>query len=183
MAARRDALRLHEMHAQAAIRPLRPDDSIEELTRLLHRAYADLARMGLNFTAADQAPEITRMRVEHAQCFVAIEGRSLVGTILVNHAVPNALGVRFGKPRIASIHQLAVAPAYRGRGLGSRLLAHAEGWLRNLGFAEVALEAPESAPQVVAFHVRRGYRSVAAVQWNGKTYRSVIISKELQARP
>ena len=181
MASRSDVVSTHARPAQVAIRPFRPDDSIEELTRLLHRAYAGLARMGLNFTAADQTPETTRARVEHGQCFVAVDGRQLVGTILVNSTVPNLLGECFGKPRSASIHQFAVPPHHRDRGVGSLLLAHAESWVKRLGFAEVALDTAQSAPQLIAFYVRRGYRSVSSVQWSGKTYRSVIMSKELRA--
>jgi GNAT superfamily N-acetyltransferase len=165
--------------AQVAIRAFRRDDSIEELTRLLHRAYAALARAGLNYTAADQTVETTRARVEHGQCFVAVEGRQLVGTILVNSAVPNLLGECFGKPRVASIHQLAVAPQRQAGGIGSLLLTHAEAWVKRLGFSEVALDTAQSTPQLIAYYVRRGYRSVSTVQWNGKTYRSVIMSKEL----
>ncbi|HSN21716.1 MAG TPA: GNAT family N-acetyltransferase [Usitatibacter sp.] len=167
------------MERAVEIRPLRSDDSIEELTSLLHRAYAALARMGLNYTAADQSPETTRARVENRQCLVAVDGASLVGTILVNSVVPNALGSWFGKPDVASFHQFGVAPQYQGRGLGSLLLAEAESWARRLGFSEVALDTAESAAPLVAFYVRRGYRSVATVQWNGKTYRSIIMRKRL----
>ena len=168
-----------ELPAEVEIRVLRRDDSIDELTRLLHRAYAELARMGLNFTAADQTPDVTRRRVELGRCLVAVDGGSLVGTLLVNSAVPNPLGECFGKPEIASFHQLAVAPECQGRGIGSLLLASAESWVRRLGFAEVGLDTAESAPHLVAFYVRRGYRSIAAVRWTGKTYRSIVMSKEL----
>lgn len=181
MASRSDVISRRELSAQVAVRSFRADDSIDELTRLLHRAYAALARMGLNYTAADQSPETTRMRVEHGQCFVAIDRATIVGTILVNSVVPNPLGERFGKPGVASIHQFAVAPHCRERGIGSLLLAHAESWVRRLGFAEVALDTAESTPQLVAYYVRRGYRSVTSVQWSGKTYRSVIMCKDLRA--
>lgn len=38
------------------LRKLRREDSIEELTYLLHRAYARLGAVGLNYTAVDQVP-------------------------------------------------------------------------------------------------------------------------------
>ncbi len=179
MASRRAVAAAWEPGAQAQIRPLRRQDSIEELTTVLHRSYAALARMGLNYTAADQAPDTTRRRVALGQCFVAMEDTKLVGTILVNPVVPNPLGDCFGRPEVASIHQFAVAPEFQGRGLGSLLLAHAEGWVKKQGFTEVALDAAQSAPQLVAFYVRRGYRSVGRIQWSGKSYRSIIMSKEL----
>jgi len=182
MAARSDVVLARNPHAQVSIRALRGEDSIEELTKLLHRAHASLARIGLNFTAADQTVETTRRRVEHGQCFVAAQDGQLVGTILVNSVVPNPLGELFDRPRTASIHQFGVAPHCRDRGVGSLLLAHAEAWVKKLGFSEVALDTAASAPQLVAFYVRRGYRSVSSVQWSGKNYRSIIMSKDLRAQ-
>jgi len=161
------------------IRPLRRDDSIEELTNLLHRAYAALGEKGLNYTAVDQSPETTRKRVENRRCLIALDGARIVGTLLVNSEVPNILGACFGNPKAASVHQFAVDPAYQCRGLGSQLLAEAESWARSIGFAEMALDTAESAAQLIAYYVRRGYRSVGSVQWNGKVYRSLIMSKKL----
>jgi hypothetical protein len=56
---------------------------MEELTALLHRAYADLGAMGLNYTAVDQSAEVTRLRIAGGRGFVAIDraGR-IVGTIV-----------------------------------------------------------------------------------------------------
>lgn len=179
MASRRAVAAVEELRVETQVRPLRRQDSIEELTSVLHRSYAALAGMGLNYTAANQTADTTRRRVEHGQCFVAVDGTRLVGTILVNSVVPNPLGDCYGRPHVASIHQFGVAPEFQGRGLGSLLLTQAEAWVKKLGFAEVALDAAESAPQLVAFYVRRGYRSVGRIQWSGKSYRSIIMSKEL----
>lgn len=46
------------------IRPFSATDSVAELTSLLHRAYARLAQMGLNYTAVDQSPDVTARRIE-----------------------------------------------------------------------------------------------------------------------
>ena len=54
-------MKIHDIE----IRQFGPDDSIEELTALLHRAYARLGSMGLNYTAVDQAASaVTRLVVE-----------------------------------------------------------------------------------------------------------------------
>ncbi len=65
------------------VRELSPNDSIEQLTELLHRAYAQLATMGLNFTATDQSAEVTAKRIAGGQCFVAEVDQKVVGTIVV----------------------------------------------------------------------------------------------------
>src|SRR5688500_18483547 len=68
--------------SRATIRLLTPDDSIADLTRLLHRAYAKLADLGFRFVACDQSDDRTRQRIEGAECYVAVAGAELIiGTI------------------------------------------------------------------------------------------------------
>ena len=49
------------------IRRITASDSLAELTELLHRAYARLGRMGLNYTAVDQSVEDTARRIGHGE--------------------------------------------------------------------------------------------------------------------
>lgn len=63
------------------IRAFLESDSISELTVLLHRAYARLGAMGLNYTAVDQTPEVTAQRIRGGNCFVAADGARLVGWV------------------------------------------------------------------------------------------------------
>ena len=63
------------------IRRVTEGDSIEALTVLVHRAYARLGAMGLNYTAVDQSPAVTAKRVGRGVCYVAEFGGELVGTI------------------------------------------------------------------------------------------------------
>ena len=46
-----------------SIRPIEPGDDVAALTDMLHRAYAVLGAMGLNYTAVDQTCEVTRERL------------------------------------------------------------------------------------------------------------------------
>ena len=71
------------MPTNTLIRPLAARDSLKDLTALLHRAYAPLAEQGLNFTAAKQTAATTRKRAAEGQCFVAVAGHELVGTVTV----------------------------------------------------------------------------------------------------
>jgi len=162
------------------IRQIGPSDSIEELTELLHRAYAPLGSVGLNYTAVDQTPSTTRERVNAGCCYVAIEGGRLIGTIVVEPTSRNdAECPYFAKPGVASAHQMAVAPQCQRRGIGSRLLEAAEMWARNNGFSELALDTAEPAHHLVEMYSRRGYRHVDTTQGEGKSYRSVFMSKKL----
>ena len=159
------------------LRPLAPGDSIVELTALLHRAYARLGEMGLNYTAVDQPPEVTAKRLGGGTCFVATQGGRLVGTILVHPTYASNDCEWFTRPGVACIHQFAVDPSLQGGGVGRRLLQRAEDWARDEGFAEVAMDTAEPATHLVAFYARLGYESVDTVQWPGKVYRSVVLRK------
>lgn len=162
------------------IRPLRPSESLQELTDLLHNAYAELGQSGLNYTAVDQPASTTRERIRDGRCLVAVEEGRLVGTVVVRGTSQyNAEYPYFSKAGVASAHQMAVAPDHQGRGLGSTLLDLSEWWAREIGFAELALDTAESADHLVAWYVRRGYRPVDTVQGDGKRYRSVFLAKRL----
>jgi GNAT superfamily N-acetyltransferase len=164
------------------IRILSSNDSINELTSLLHRAYAHLGALGLNFTAVDQSPEVTAQRVNLGTCYVAVVGTELVGTIVVRGTHKSSECSYFNQPGVATAHQFAVAPEYQGTGIGSALLSQAEAWARKNGFSQLVLDTAESVTDLIEFYSRRGYEKVGTVQWPGKRYRSVVMRKALQTQ-
>jgi GNAT superfamily N-acetyltransferase len=165
------------------VRPLSSSDSIVELTALLHRAYARLADMGLNYTAASQSPEVTAKRVKGGACFVAELGNEVVGTIVVQPTYSENHCQYFTKPGVACAHQFAVAPEHQGIGVGRLLLGRAEQWAEHEGFSELAMDTAEQAKHLIDLYCRLGYRHVSRVQWPGKVYESVVLSKPLTAMP
>ncbi|MFG6442386.1 GNAT family N-acetyltransferase [Roseateles sp. LKC17W] len=169
-----------------AVRPLQPSDSLEELTRLLHAAYASLAAQGWNFTAADQRVEVTRERLAGAQGFVAELAGRIVGTVAVRGPkrvseayIADPPPALYTTPGTAILSQLAVHPDCRGLGLGERLMDAAEAWARERGFTQLALDTAEPAATLRRRYERRGYVMVGGVQWQGKTYASVLMIKLL----
>ncbi|MCE9620046.1 MAG: GNAT family N-acetyltransferase [Planctomycetes bacterium] len=165
------------------IRTICETDSIDELTELLHRAYARLGDMGLNYTAVNQTPEVTRDRIRNATCFVAVDGSKLVGTIAVHHTSTDTSEAYYATPGVAAAHQFAVDPALQGEGIGRLLLQRAEQWAVQHGYRELAIDTAEQATHLIELYTRLGYRHVGHVQWSGKVYRSVILSKALNAAP
>lgn len=162
------------------IRPLVPTDRLDELTELIHRAYAGLAEMGLRFWATHQSVEDTRRRIEGAECAVAEVDGSLAGTITLR--APEAAGGApwYDRSEVATFGQFAVEPARQGEGIGSALLAWAEVRAAELGARELALDTAESAAHLIEMYQRRGYRFIEHVDWRPQVnYRSVILSKTL----
>ena len=161
------------------IRPLEASDSIGEITSLLHRAYARLGAMKLNYTAVDQTPEVTASRVSVGSSFVAEVNCKLVGTIVVRPSYVESQCDYFRRPNVAVANQLAVDPDHQGTGVGRLLLQRAELWAAESGFQELAMDTAEQATHLIRLYSRLGYQHVSHVQWPGKVYRSVVLSKRL----
>jgi GNAT superfamily N-acetyltransferase len=175
------------------IRRLEPEDSIDELTDLLHRAYARLGDMGLNYMAVDQDVDVTRRRVDQGTCYLAVAGTGRICGTIVLHAPlegepspGTSLREERGdgaawlkRPGIAHFGQFAVDPDIQGQGIGARLMGTVEAQARSLNATEIALDTAEPATHLVALYAHHGYRLVGYAQWPGKTYRSAVLSKKL----
>jgi GNAT superfamily N-acetyltransferase len=136
--------------------------------------------MGLNYTAVDQSPEVTAKRIGGGSCFVATLDEELVGTIVVHATYSQNECEYFTRPGVAAAHQFAVDPTRQGLGIGRSLLLRAEEWAFEQGFRELAMDTAEPATHLVDFYKGLGYRHVDWVQWSGKVYRSVVLSKSLR---
>jgi GNAT superfamily N-acetyltransferase len=168
--------------AEIAIRPIEADDNIDELTALLHRSYAALGNMGLNYTAVDQSPETTRKRLSRGFGFAAVDPQQrIVGTIVFYPPRRSAGSPWLERPDVAHFGQFAVDPALQRCGIGSRLMDVVEQQAREVGAKEIALDTAEPAIHLIELYQRRGYRFIEYAQWRGKSYRSVIMSKSLGA--
>lgn len=174
---------LHRPYNQMAvtISPFSADDSVEELTELLHRAYHPHAVQGMQFRACHQSAEVTRQRISSGECYVAKECGVLIATILYCRALPHSSCEWYQQPGVSSFGQFAVAPERRGRGLGRLLLEWVEAKAKDEGARELAVDFAEGATDLIEYFNRRGYRHVGKVQWEDMTCPSVVLSRNLQA--
>ena len=159
------------------IRPLLAEDSLADLTALLHRAYARLAGMGLRYMATHQSVDVTRKRVEKGQCFVALAEGVICGTIIFKDTVQTGGSPWYDRPDVASVGQFAVDPALQGKGLGRQMMKLAEERALASGARELALDTAEPATHLIAWYARLGYRHIEYADWGHTNYRSVIMSK------
>jgi len=171
--------------AAIEVRALASRDSLAALTDLLNRAYAPLLARGMNFTAGTQNVDITRQRVADGQCFVAIVGGVIAGTVTVCGPYDERdLGSRvdvpwYRDPDIAHFQQFGVDPTCQRRGVGRKLVAASEQWAQERGFGAIAIDTAEPATELIQMYRRLGYSEVGFMQWPGKTYRSVVMRKHL----
>lgn len=171
-----------------SIRALAATDSLIELTALLHKAYAELGAQGWNFTGVDQPVEITAKRVMTGHCLLALQGAAMVGTVTVRGPYRPDVDAWclntawYTRADTAILSQFAVDPQCQGQGLGARLMLAAEAWARAQGMAHIALDTAKPAIDLQRRYARCGYAPVADVQWDGKTYASVLMVKTLAAQ-
>lgn len=163
------------------IRRLQPGDSLDDLTGLVHRAFAPLGRLGLRCTGVDQTVDTTRRRVQRGDCFVALCGERLVGTVTLEAPDRGSDCPWYRRTDVASLHQLAVDPCRQGCGCGQALVRQAEQWARERGHAELALETPAAAQALRGFYAEQGFRIVGHWHKADKAYESVVLSKTLGA--
>lgn len=162
------------------LRLLRPDESTAAVTALLHRAYARLAAMGLNYTAVDQDDAVTGRRARQGDCLLAeLDGR-LVGTLAFHGPEPRSENRWARRADVVVLEQFAVDPDVQGRGIGAALMDEAEARARDRGAAYAVGDTAGPAAHLIAMYEARGYAVVDTVQWPGKVYRSVVLAKPLR---
>lgn len=162
------------------IRPLAPDDSFADLTRLVHAAYKQLADMGFRYWGTWQSEEDTRQRCTEGHCLVAEEHGALVGTVTVKLAHDEGDPDWYRRNGVWVVTQFAVLPKMQGSGLGSALLTRAEQFVFDQEATEVAIDTAEGARHLIDFYSKRGYRHVGQVDWGGTNYVSVLMSKRIR---
>ncbi len=161
------------------IRELEPTDSIEELTALLHLAYAPLADMGLKFWATHQLPVDTRDRCSNGFTLVGELDKALVATVTFYGRSETSGSPWLNSPDVASFGQFAVHPNLQGLGIGSRLIQECERLAKVNQSNHLALDTSENAVHLIDYYRARGFRFVEHVRWDSVNYRSVVMSKQL----
>jgi len=166
-----------------AIRRFKFIDSIDEVTQMLHRAFAPMAVLGANCQCVDQSSSTTRKRMQRGDCLVAVADRRIVGTLTLETCDPASTVVPYRRPSVASLHQFAVDPAYQGAGVGRSLLEVATMWARMRQFSEIALDTPALALDVRAFYSHQGFRLIKVKRLAGRDYDSAIMSRSIALQP
>lgn len=167
------------MKEKLHIRPWEEGDSVSELTELLHRAYKQLADMGLRFLATHQDDTITLDRISSGKCFVGTIDDVIVATVTL-YPPEKANGTPwYDRPDVASFGQLGVEPHFQKQGIGDMMMDHVESVAKEDGITELALDTSEKAEHLIRYYTRRGYRFVEHTQWPEVNYRSVIMTKTL----
>lgn len=164
------------------IRPLSAADSLDELTQLIHAAYAPHLENGLRFVGTHQSVTVTAERLASGDAFVAEGDARHVGTVTVRAPRAGSSVSVYRDPDTWSLSQLAVLPEFKGRGLGRALHDVAVQHAIGRGAKVVALDTAAPASGLISLYERWGYRLVGKADWRPETnYESVLMARSISA--
>lgn len=172
---------LEVVNNEIVIRTIKEEDSISELTTVLHSAYKKLKDMGLEYVASYQSDETTRKRIEVAyRCYVAEYDSKIIGTICLYAPAWHENSKWYSNSFVAKFGQFAVNPSYQNLGLGSKLIDIVKASAREIqGVTELSLDTAETANHLIAYYGKKGFRYIEHIKWDVTNYKSVIMSKKL----
>ena len=162
------------------IRPLRPDDSLEEITSLLHRAYKKNADLDIHFVASHQTHDVTQERLDQGTAFIAELESRIVGTITLSFPIDVPHAEYMTDKPLASFGQFAVEPNLQGAGLGRKLIQTVETEAKRLGAQEICLDTAQPADHLISYYQKLGYEIRAEADWRPEVnYKSWVMVKPL----
>lgn len=156
---------------------------IPQLTHLLNAAYRPLAELGLNFTATFQDDELTACGLLSGRTLVLEIENQLIGTMKLRlDAGVSGTGLQLGgmDAPILYLSRFAVLPNLQGQGLGLYLLNLAESIAEKEGCRALQLDTAQSAKYLLEFYSSQGFQIIRPIFYDGKTYTSWILEKELK---
>ncbi|MBI2794533.1 MAG: GNAT family N-acetyltransferase [Ignavibacteria bacterium] len=159
------------------IRTYNDADQISALTELLHRAYKELADMGLLYLASYQSDSVTRSRISEGITFLALHAQAIIGTITLYSQIGDC--EFYQKEGVWHFGQFGVDPSYRRLGIGGKLIGTVEQYAVKHGARVISLDTAKPALHLIKHYKKYGYSIVDEVQWNEANYKSVIMAKSL----
>jgi ribosomal protein S18 acetylase RimI-like enzyme len=147
-------------------------ESIQPFEEPAHRTQVvELRQRVFGYRTGHNAPHFAidkKLAVSDGLFFVAEAGGRVVGSIMAGYD-----GHR------GWIYSLAVLPEYRRRGLGSRLMRHAEERLRLLGCPKINLQIMEGNEAVEAFYRNQGYQTEQRISMSKKIRENISQAEPL----
>lgn len=154
----------------------KPDSiSWEDITDLLHQAFAEHKAKGLHYSACDQSVDVTRKRAENGICLVALQDGELVGTGLVNF-------VQRHGTTIGCLSQLGILPEVKGHGIGTKLKIARIEICRQKKVDAIYCDTSEKAKSVIRFNMQKGWQKVGLISSVNTNYYSVVFRYPVRGR-
>jgi putative acetyltransferase len=87
--------------------------------------------------------------------------------------------IREYSPGTMEVKRMYVPPAFRGKGIASRILQHLEDWSAELNYTKCILETGKNQPEAIALYKKNGYSIIPNYGQYKNIDNSVCFEKEL----
>ncbi|UPM43765.1 GNAT family N-acetyltransferase [Halocatena salina] len=140
------------------------------LAAVYRSAYQENRELGFPASAGSVSPVTVADWIRETEVYVATIDGEIVG------------GVRLEltKTEDAQLSRFGVHETYKGEGIGSELLAHAERRASDRGHTTIWLTTPEDHPYLPAFYRRRGYEKTGDYPLENRSYDEIVMEKQLR---
>lgn len=156
------------------------DDSINNITKLLHRAYSIHKKKKLNYLASYQNNDVTYSRLKSGKSFVAvIKPNKIIGTITVYDNSTSILHRHYGKKNTYHFGQFAVDPEYQGLSIGKNLYLTIEKYCKENKAYSIMTDTSVKAKKLIRMYNKWGYRIIDKEHWENTNYYSFIFEKKI----
>ncbi|WP_225741165.1 GNAT family N-acetyltransferase [Halorussus halophilus] len=142
----------------------------KELTSVLHSAYRENRELGFPAKAESVTESEVAEWSQEARIYVAESDRELVGGVRLEETEPERV----------KLSRLGVHEDWKGEGVGSRLLSHAEEVVREEDYETIWLTTPESHPYLPELYRRRGYEETEPYPLEYREYDEVVMEKSFR---
>lgn len=159
----------------------KPDNiSWEEITIVLHAAYAEKAEKGMDYLATRQDAETTKKRVGDGICFLAYIGEIMVGTATLLLRDVKKKNIKWhNKNRYGIIVQLGVHPDYKRLGIGRKLVDKIVDTSKENEVDELIADTSSKAKELLSWWKRQGFEYIGLLSHSSTNYYSIEFRKPL----
>jgi len=156
-------------------------DDIHALTQLLNLAYKKWQDAGFNYLAASQTADITKKRIQNAQCFILKNQEQIIATVTYYKPLSktNSEHLMYKLPNIATYGQLAVHPNFQNRGIASAIIKFVEQLAKHDKATQIIIDTAQNNTQLVSYYMGKGYKIIDTTNWATTNYISVFLAKNL----
>ncbi|MFC3957098.1 GNAT family N-acetyltransferase [Halovivax cerinus] len=154
--------------AHVRIREASSDDA-ERLAAVYRNAYAENRELGFPASAESVTSTMVRAWIDEKAVIVAAAEDTVVGGLRLAATTPDRV----------EVSRLGVAPDWKRRGIGSKLLAAAEAAVAAGSAETIWLTIPEDHPYLPAFYRDHGYERTEEASLDDREYDEVVMEKSV----
>lgn len=142
----------------------------EQLARVYRSAYRENRRLGFPAKAGSATESEVSEWIRENRIYVAKIDGEVVGGVRLEATDSERV----------KLSRLGVHERWKGDGVGSRLLDHAEEVARDDGYATIWLTTPEEHPYLPELYRRRGYEKTDDYPLEYRDYDEIVVEKQVR---